>query len=79
MRDSMKMKKWGDVAPHRAGCPYKGVAVYGSEEEMAKYYSGDCPGCSVRVKWEERDLSERSSRLEQQSRWSASARAKRAS
>lgn len=58
------MKKWGDMAPHRAGCPYKGVAVYGTEEEMARYYSGDCPGCNVRVKWEEREQLSKSSRME---------------
>ena len=51
----MKMKKWGDMTPHRAGCPYMGVAVYGTEAEMAKYYSGNCPGCNVLVKWEERE------------------------
>jgi len=49
----MKMKKWKDLAVHRAGCPYKGVAVHGSEEEMTKYYSGNCPGYNVPVKWEE--------------------------
>jgi hypothetical protein len=77
-KNKMKTKKWGDLAPHRAGCPYKGVSVYGTEEEMVKYYSGDCPGCNVRVKWEERDLSEKSARLEQQSRSTVSARANRA-
>ena len=49
----MKMKKWKDLAGHRAGCPYKGVAVYGSEAEMAKHYSKYCPGCNNPVKWEE--------------------------
>jgi len=49
----MKMKKWKDKALHRAGCPYKGVAVYGTETEIAKYHSGNCPGCNVLVKWEE--------------------------
>ena len=49
----MKMKKWKDSAGHRAGCPYKGVAVYGSEAEMAKYYSRYSPGCNNPVKWEE--------------------------
>ena len=47
-----KMKKWTDMAGHRPGCPHKGIAVYGTDEEMAKYYSGYCPGCSVPVKWE---------------------------
>jgi hypothetical protein len=68
------MKKWGDLAPHRAGCPYKGVAVYGSEEEMSKYYSGNCPGCNVFVKWEERDPLEKSSRLDRSPRMAAVAR-----
>jgi hypothetical protein len=49
----MRMKKWKDLAVHRAGCPYKGVAVYGSDAEIAKYHSGNCPGCNVLVKWEE--------------------------
>ncbi|MGE5789849.1 MAG: hypothetical protein ACM33C_03190 [Syntrophaceae bacterium] len=47
------MKKWKDIADHKAGCPYKGVAVYGTKEEMAKYHSGVCPGCNRPVKWEE--------------------------
>jgi len=49
----MRMKKWKDLAVHRAGCPYKGVAVYGSDAEIAKYHSGNRPGCNVLVKWEE--------------------------
>jgi endogenous inhibitor of DNA gyrase (YacG/DUF329 family) len=49
----MKMKKWKDIAGHRPGCTYKGVAVYGTDEEMAKYYSRYCPGCNIPVKWEE--------------------------
>jgi hypothetical protein len=53
------MKKWGDQARHRMGCPYQGVAVSGTEEEMAKYYSGNCPGCNVPVHWEEEELTER--------------------
>jgi len=47
----MKMEKWLDLARHSPGCPYKGVAVYGNEAELAKYYSGVCPGCNVPVKW----------------------------
>jgi hypothetical protein len=47
-----KMKKWTDMAGHRPGCPHKGIAVYGTDEEMVKYYSGYCPGCNVPVKWE---------------------------
>jgi Na+-translocating ferredoxin:NAD+ oxidoreductase RNF subunit RnfB len=49
----MKMKKWKDIAGHRPGCAYKGVAVYGTDKEMAKYYSRYCPGCNIPVKWEE--------------------------
>jgi hypothetical protein len=49
----MKMNKWKDIAVHGKGCPYKGVAVYGTEKEMAKYYSGQCPGCNAPVRWEE--------------------------
>lgn len=49
----MKMKKWTDLAGHRPGCPHKGIAVYGTEQELAKYYSGYCPGCNVPVKWEQ--------------------------
>ncbi len=49
------MVKWRDIATHGPGCPYKGVAVYGTEEEMAKYYSGYCPGCNVLVKWEKEE------------------------
>lgn len=52
----MKMKKWTDMAGHRPGCPRKGVAVYGTDEEMEKYYSGFCPGCNVPVKWERENL-----------------------
>jgi hypothetical protein len=48
-----KMKKWKDLTVHRAGCPYKGVAVYGTDAEIAKYHSGNCPSCNVLVKWEE--------------------------
>lgn len=48
----MKTDKWIDLARHSTGCPYKGVAVYGNEAELAKYYSGVCPGCNVPVKWE---------------------------
>ena len=33
--------------------PYKGVAVRGTDEEIAKYHSGLCPGCNAPVKWEE--------------------------
>lgn len=51
----MKMKKWTDMAGHRPGCPHRGVAVYGTEEEMTKYYSGYCPGCNVPVKWQKDD------------------------
>jgi hypothetical protein len=51
-----KMKKWIDTAGHRPGCPHKGIAVYGTDEEMAKYYSGYCPGCNVPVKWERANL-----------------------
>jgi len=51
------MKKWKDIADHKAGCPYKGVAVYGTAEEMAKYHSGYCPGCNKPVKWEENEPS----------------------
>jgi hypothetical protein len=40
------MKKWKDIAVHRPGCPYKGVALYETEENMAKYHSGYCPGCN---------------------------------
>jgi len=47
----MKMNKWKDAALHKAGCPYKGVAVYGDENDMARYYFGYCPGCNVPVKW----------------------------
>jgi hypothetical protein len=47
----MKQKKWNDVALHKAGCPYRGIAVYGNENELVKYYSGYCPGCSMTVKW----------------------------
>jgi hypothetical protein len=49
----IKMKKWKDLAVHKAGCPYKGVAVYGTEAEIAKYHSGYCPGCNAPVKWQE--------------------------
>jgi hypothetical protein len=49
----MKIKKWKDITAHGAGCPYKGVAVYRTEEEMAKYHSGICPGCNIPVKWQE--------------------------
>jgi len=51
----VKMKKWKDLAVHRAGCPYKGVAVYGTDAEINKYHSGNCPGCNVQVKWEEEE------------------------
>jgi hypothetical protein len=47
------MKKWKDIATHKAGCPYKGVAVYGTEDELAKFHSGYCPGCNMLVRWEE--------------------------
>jgi hypothetical protein len=49
----MKIKQWRDISVHKPGCPYKGVAIHGTEEEMAKYHSGYCPGCTVPVKWEE--------------------------
>jgi hypothetical protein len=49
----MTIKKWKDITAHGAGCPYKGVAVYYTEEEIAKYHSGNCPGCNILVKWEE--------------------------
>ncbi len=47
----MKSKKWNDAAPHKIGCPYKGVGIKSNDSEMAKYYSGYCPGCNVPVKW----------------------------
>jgi hypothetical protein len=47
------MKRWKDIASHRAGCPYKGVAVYGTDDEMAIYYSRYRPDCNSPVKWEE--------------------------
>ncbi len=62
------MKKWGDLALHRTGCPYRGVSVFGTEEEVAKYYSGNCPGCNVTVKWEEEEQSEGKPRLERNPR-----------
>ena len=46
------MHKWRDIAEHKPGCPYKGVAVCGTEVEIAKYHCGYCPGCGVPVKWE---------------------------
>ena len=49
----MEMKKWKDTAGHKAGCPYKGVAVSATAGELAKYHSGYCPGCNIPVKWEE--------------------------
>jgi hypothetical protein len=60
---TVEMKKWSDSALHRTGCPYKGVAVFGTKEEVAKYYSGNCPGCNVPVKWEE-ERSDRTHRME---------------
>lgn len=57
----MKMKKWKDIAGHKTGCPYSGVAVYGTEEEMIKYHSGYCPGCNTSVKWEEEKQEKNSS------------------
>lgn len=48
-----KSRKWKDLAAYKTGCPYKGVAVRGTEEEIAKYHSGLCPGCNTPVKWEE--------------------------
>jgi hypothetical protein len=62
------MKKWSDLALHRTGCPYKGVSVFGTEEEVAKYYSGNCPGCNVPVNWEEDARSERRPHLERKAR-----------
>jgi len=41
------------IAAHNAGCPYKEIAVRGTKEENAKYYSGYCPSCNSLVKWEE--------------------------
>jgi len=49
----MKIKKWRDRAEHKLGCPYKGVAIHGTDEEIAKYHSGYCPGCNIPVQWEE--------------------------
>ena len=47
----MKQKKWKDVALHKVNCPYIGIAVYGTENELVKHYSGYCPGCNTAVKW----------------------------
>jgi len=58
------MKKWGDQAFHRTGCPYKGMAVFGTEKEVARYYSGNCPGCNVPVNWKEEERSEIRPRIE---------------
>ena len=52
----IRMKKWKDLAVHKSGCPYRGVAIYGTEAEITKYHSGICPGCNVPVKWEEERL-----------------------
>jgi len=49
----VKAMKWKDIAVHGSGCPYKGVALYETEEDRAKYHSGYCPGCNCSVKWEE--------------------------
>ena len=49
----VKAMKWKDIAAHGPGCPYKGVALYETEEDRAKYHSGYCPGCNRPVKWEE--------------------------
>ena len=51
------MKKWKDIADHKAGCPCRRAAVYGTAEEMAKYHPGYCPGRNRPVKWEEEDPS----------------------
>ncbi len=48
----IKMKKWKDLAPHKTGCLYKGVAVHGYEAEIT--HSGFCIGFNVPVKWEEK-------------------------
>ncbi len=53
------MSKWKDIAAHKPGCPYKGVAVFGTKEEMARYHSGYCPGCNCPVKWEEEEEKEK--------------------
>ena len=49
----VKAMKWKDNAVHGPGCPYKGVALYETEEDRAKYHSGNCPGCNRPVKWGE--------------------------
>lgn len=46
------MEKWMDLARHSPGCPYKGVAVYGNEAELAKYHSGFVPDAMSPSKWE---------------------------
>jgi|GEM_PF-1641128 len=73
------MKKWGDIAAHRAGCPYKGVAVYGTDEEIAKHYSGICTGCNVPVKWQECERWEKGARTERSLGPAAVSRARRTS
>lgn len=48
------MKSWHDLAKHKMGCPYIGIAISGTEEEIVKYHTGYCPGCNVQVNWEEK-------------------------
>ncbi len=48
-----RMAKWRDASSHKPGCPYKGVSVSSTREEMERYHSGYCPGCGVPVKWQE--------------------------
>ena len=49
----MEMKKWKDSAGHKLGCPYIGITLVGTAEEMVRHHSGYCPGCNIPVKWEE--------------------------
>jgi len=51
----MEMKKWKDTAGHKLGCPYIGITLVGTAEEMVRHHSGYCPGCNIRVKWEEKE------------------------
>jgi hypothetical protein len=50
----MEMKKWKDTAGHKLGCPYIGITLVGTAEEMVRHHSGYCPGCNIPVKWEEK-------------------------
>lgn len=50
----METKQWKDAAWHKLGCPYIGVTLVGTAEEMARHHSGYCPGCNILVKWEEK-------------------------